>query len=93
RVELRRAVAAAGGLPEDERQVEAILGDLDLLVVDDGVLHDAGALPDAGLRSLDAIHVASAALLGDDLSALVTYDRRMLDAAQRAGLPTAAPSL
>ncbi|MEQ9092893.1 MAG: PIN domain-containing protein, partial [Miltoncostaeaceae bacterium] len=33
RVELRRAVAAAGGLPEDERQVEAILGDLDLLVV------------------------------------------------------------
>jgi predicted nucleic acid-binding protein len=43
-----------------------------------------------GLRSLDAIHVASARLVAHDLAALVTYDRRMLAAAEDLGLPVAA---
>lgn len=41
------------------------------------------------LRSLDAIHVASAMLLDADL--LITYDDRMADAGQRNGLRCAAP--
>ncbi|MGH3520015.1 MAG: type II toxin-antitoxin system VapC family toxin [Haloechinothrix sp.] len=44
-----------------------------------------------GLPSLDAIHVASAEVLGPALIALVTYDRRMADAARDAGLPVAMP--
>ena len=91
RVELRRAVTAAGGDTDSRRQAEAILRDLDLIAVDEGVLDDAGALPTPGLRSLDAIHVASAALLGDDLAAVVTYDGRMLAAAEAAGLPAVSP--
>lgn len=45
------------------------------------------------LRTLDAIHVASAEFLGDALDVLVSYDKRMLDVARTAGLPTAAPGM
>ena len=57
-------------------------------------LLDAAATlaPETLLRSLDAIHVASAQLAGGDLRALVTYDERMVSAARAAGIETAAPS-
>lgn len=93
RVELRRAVAHAGGAgasPEAER-AEAILREIDLVAIDDALLDDAGRLDAPGLRSLDAIHVASALLVTPDLAALVTYNRRMLAAADHLGLPVAAP--
>ncbi|MEB3964649.1 PIN domain-containing protein [Streptomyces kunmingensis] len=45
------------------------------------------------LRTLDAIHVASALSLGESLTALVTYDKRMLDTALAAGLPAYAPGM
>ncbi|WP_405947085.1 hypothetical protein OG588_10820 [Streptomyces prunicolor] len=45
------------------------------------------------LRALDAIHVASALSLGEDLTALVTYDKRMLDTALAAGLRAHAPGM
>jgi len=38
------------------------------------------------LRTLDAIHLAAARLLGDDLAGIVTYDRRMTEAATGLGL-------
>jgi predicted nucleic acid-binding protein len=44
------------------------------------------------LRALDAIHVATALLIRDDLEVLVSYDHRMLAAAATHGLPTAAPT-
>jgi predicted nucleic acid-binding protein len=56
------------------------------------VRDDAARLP-GRLRSLDAVHVASAALLGSELIALVTYDQRMADAARGAGLPVAMPGM
>ncbi|HEY2518952.1 MAG TPA: hypothetical protein VGJ19_02500 [Streptosporangiaceae bacterium] len=50
----------------------------------------AGVRPNV-LRTLDAIHVASALSVRADLTALVSYDKRMLAAAQETGLPTACP--
>jgi uncharacterized protein len=50
----------------------------------------AGVRPNV-LRTLDAIHVASAMSVRDNLTALVSYDKRLLAAAQEAGLPTACP--
>jgi uncharacterized protein len=47
------------------------------------------------MRSLDAIHLATAELLvasGKPLDAFVTYDKRLATAAREAGLPAAAPS-
>jgi predicted nucleic acid-binding protein len=47
--------------------------------------------PDASLRSLDAIHLASAELVGRDLRAVVTYDRRMAAVAEGLALPVVTP--
>lgn len=55
------------------------------------VAEAAGALTPPALRSLDAIHLASALILADDLAAFVTYDKRLLVAAREAGLPVASP--
>jgi predicted nucleic acid-binding protein len=47
--------------------------------------------PDRLLRSLDAIHLAMARLLGPELTALVTYDERLATAAADAGVSVLAP--
>ena len=47
--------------------------------------------PGRGLHSLDAIHLATARVLGEDLDALVSYDDRLLKAATDAGLATTSP--
>jgi predicted nucleic acid-binding protein len=49
------------------------------------------AEPDRGLRSRDAIHLATARILGEDLDAIVSYDDYLLKAATDAGLATASP--
>ena len=56
------------------------------------VLDLARTLPPAVLRSLDAIHVATAMLAGAALDHLITYDKRMAVAAQAAGLQAVSPS-
>jgi predicted nucleic acid-binding protein len=62
-----------------------------LVGLDDQILERAAALDPPSLRSLDAIHVATALSLGVNLVALVTYDERMIAAAQELGLPVASP--
>jgi uncharacterized protein len=54
-------------------------------------IRDAAALLPGGCRTLDAIHIASAQVLGANLTALVSYDRRMLEVARAVGVTTAAP--
>lgn len=54
-------------------------------------IRDAAAAVPGNVRSLDAIHVASAKRLGAKLTALVTYDVRLADVARAAGLPVAMP--
>ena len=51
-----------------------------------------GEISPAEVRSLDAIHLASALSLGSDLGVIVAYDERLLDAARTQGLPTSSPS-
>jgi uncharacterized protein len=69
-----------------------VLARLDLVDVSRELLERAGTLA-AGqrLRTLDAIHVATASVAGDRLEALVTYDARMAQAAAALGLPIATP--
>jgi uncharacterized protein len=43
------------------------------------------------LRTLDAIHIATALAVGDDLDVIVTYDERMVEAARLMGLSTVTP--
>ena len=89
RTEVLRALLPAGAAAVAAGR--AVLADLDLARVNDRVLMDAAALEPVELRTLDAIHLATARLLGNELSVLVTYDDRMLAAAAQLGIRTAAP--
>jgi predicted nucleic acid-binding protein len=88
RTELRRAVARVS--PELAPGVERLIGRLTLLRVDDDLLDAAGRLVPVSVRSLDALHLVSAERL-PTLTALVSYDERMLRAATDLGMPVARP--
>jgi predicted nucleic acid-binding protein len=91
RTELVRAVLAGGD--EAVARARRLLRRLDQIRVDVRVLDEAATLkPPARLRTLDAIHLASARCLGADLLVVVTYDVRMSAAAEALGLPVAAPT-
>jgi hypothetical protein len=79
KVEVRRALRFQGKPAED--RVKQILARVRLLTIDTPLLDAAAELDPCVLRSLDAIHLASAIALGEDLDCVVTYDRRMRDAA------------
>jgi predicted nucleic acid-binding protein len=90
RTEVLRAL-----LPGGERAVAAgrrALARVDLVRVNDDVLTLAGSLVPIELRSLDAIHLATAARLGSDLGEIVTYDDRMTLAARSLGYRVATPT-
>ena len=75
----------------DEVEARAVVGDLDLVPVDRAVQDVACDIGAPGLRTLDALHLASALLLGEAMTAFVTYDHRLADAARAAGLGVATP--
>lgn len=89
-VEVRRAVRRdnIARLPLADVQLERV-GMIDLTAA---VIDNAGRLPDPSLRSLDAIHVATAMLLGAELDTMITYDKRMLAAAEANALPAVCPA-
>jgi predicted nucleic acid-binding protein len=62
-----------------------VLQRLDLIRVNDRILNTAGVLRPPALRSLGAIHLATAQELGDSLSVLITYDDRMATIAKQLG--------
>jgi uncharacterized protein len=90
RTEVLRALVLEGA--EGLARGRAVLGTIDLVRVNDRVLDAAGALLPSDVRSLDAIHLATARQLGSDVAQIVTYDDRMLDAARHLGIRTAAPA-
>ncbi len=87
---LRRAVIAHGEAAQ--KTAESVLARLELLRINDRVLRAAGMLPPAGLHTLDAIHLASALTLADNLTHVVCYDNRLSDAATDCGLAATSPS-
>lgn len=88
-VESLRACARYG--PSASARADAGLSDLSLLPIDDALLRAAARLDPPGLRTLDAIHLATALSIRDQLGIVFCYDSRLADAAQLAGLPVARP--
>ena len=88
-VEVSRAIAR--GAPELISSIPAVIGMLVLLPFDSRLAARAAAVGPAGLRTLDAIHLASAVELGDELTAFVSYDARLSAAARDLGLSVVAP--
>jgi len=89
RTEVIRAVARTE--PERVGAAEKVLGETSLIIADGPVAWAAAWVEPASVRSLDAIHLATAQRLEIGLEAIVTYDRRMADAARVAGMPVASP--
>ncbi len=90
RTELMRAVRRAA--PDRAARARDVLDAITLCEVTSAVFEAAGRLEPAALRSLDAIYLAAALDLGDDLEGLVTYDVRLAEAAATLGIKVVAPA-
>jgi uncharacterized protein len=92
RAEALRAAVRATLSPQRMLLVRALLDGLIFIGADVTLSDDAGIMSPPELRSLDAIHLASARTLGTKLEALVTYDQRLAGAAAWYGMPVVSPS-
>ena len=90
RTELQRAVRRVA--PDRATRSRAVLDSITLTAVMPAIFEEAGRLDPATLRSLDAIHLASALDLGDDLEGLITYDDRLAAASEANGVAVVAPT-
>jgi predicted nucleic acid-binding protein len=89
RTEVLRALLPLG--PQAIERGREVLASIDLVRVTDRVLEAAGMRPPLHLRSLDAIHLATAQQIGVDLARIVTYDARMAAGAKALGLSVTSP--
>jgi predicted nucleic acid-binding protein len=89
RTEVLRALLPGG--EESIARGRSVLARLDLVRVNDRVLSAAGTLLPMELRSLDAIHLATARQLGSALVPIVSYDDRMAEAARQLGHRVSSP--
>lgn len=89
-VEAVRATARVG--EDASRRAERLLAGVTLIPADLGLLREAARLAPAVLRSLDAIHLATALSLGSELGAVFAYDERLRAAAGAAALPVESPA-
>lgn len=69
----------------------SLLSGVDLVPLSRAVVAEAAELEEPLLRSLDALHLASALSIGADLTAFIAYDERLSGAAHALGLPWSAP--
>lgn len=90
-VEARRG--AARSEPAVLPRVDLLLARFTLVTIGDAVVESASRLPARMLRSLDAIHLATVLLLGNELEELVTYDTRLAQAAAAHDVRTVSPGV
>ena len=84
--------ALARYAPEAAVRLPAVLDQIDLIDLDQRIRVLAQTVTPVTVRSLDAIHLGTALHSGPALTSFVTYDKRLLDAAQAAGLPIDSPA-
>jgi hypothetical protein len=73
-------------------QARAVLDSLILIALTTAVCERAAILEPDLLRSLDALHLAAALELGDELEGIVTYDRDLAEGAKALGVVVVAPA-
>ena len=84
--------ALARYAPEAASRLPAVLDQIDLIDLDQRIRMLARTVTPATIRSLDAIHLGTALHVRSALTSFVTYDERLLDAVQAAGLPIDSPT-
>lgn len=90
-VEVVRAARRASDDPAVERRAREVMAGVHLLQADAPTLDVAAVVEPRALRSFDAMHLAAAIELGDDLAAMVVYDAALARAARAAGINVIAP--
>jgi uncharacterized protein len=90
-LEVEGVRAARRRNPNAADAARAWLGAMEIIDIDADIRSVAGDLPDPGLRSLDAIHLATALSLGDHCGAFFAYDERLIAAARAHGLTVTVP--
>jgi predicted nucleic acid-binding protein len=88
RIEMLRSVAR--NAPERMSRANVVLSSIALISIDE-VASTAEVIGDRTLRSLDAVHLATAHVLRAELTAFLCYDKRLRDSAHALGLPVEAP--
>lgn len=90
-VEALRAVRRASPADDTVAAARTQLEGVRLLPITDEIRRRACELEPSTLRTLDAIHIATALDLGERLESVYAYDARLIDAAGQAGLHVCAP--
>lgn len=88
--ELIRAVSRVR--PELTVRSRGILQHICRMPISWGILEGAAVVVDPSVRTLDAIHLATATTIVQRLTAFVTYDKRLAEAARSLGLPVESPA-
>lgn len=88
-IETARAAARRDRFDQD--RLDRVLIAIEVVEIDERIAKEAAAIGPPTLRTLDAIHLASAMELGSELKAIVTYDVRLAGAARALGLPVVSP--
>jgi uncharacterized protein len=91
-VEVESFRALARHTPGAISRLPSVLDLIEMVDIDPAVRFAAQTVAPASVRSLDAIHLATAVLLGEHLTSFVTYDKRLADAAEGAGLRVDMPA-
>jgi len=92
RVGVVETIRASSRRPFDPEHRDAVLRDVEVIDLSPAIAAVAASVGPAILRTLDAIHIATAMALVPDLDAFVTYDDRMAEAARALGLPVVRPA-
>ncbi len=92
RIGVVETLRAAARRPHDPVHRDHVVEDLEVIELDASIGRTSGAIQPAGLRTIDAIHLATALQLLPQLDAFVTYDDRLADAARSLGFPVVRPA-
>ena|SRR5712692_635098 len=92
RIEASRAVRRRAFPSDFQARLSGVFARVDFIPIHTGIVQEASRLDPPLLRSLDAIHIASALALGEELEGIVTYDRRLAEAARQLGIPVFSPA-
>ena len=91
RIGIVETVRASSRREHDPAHRDQVLRDVEVIDLDPAIAGVAAAIAPSAIRTLDAIHLATALALMPELDAFVTYDDRLADAARALGLPVVRP--
>lgn len=92
RIGLAETARAVARWQPGPTHLDAVLRSIDVVELDQLIARQAATVSPPALRTLDAIHLATALRLVDVIDAFVTYDDRLAEAARAVGLPVVRPA-